>query len=225
MVLRSRRTNPRRTFADDDRRILGYGNSSEGPVSAYSSLSEIAFLSTGDSFSVLGLPRRYDLDRTRIERAYLARAALVHPDHADGNDTDPDAFLAAAELNRARETLLNPETRAEELLALLGGPAKNQDRSLPDGFLMDLMQVREEIDAGVAAGDRASVEAHLRAAAARRDRHIAEVARLFAASTGERGSLALIRRELNAWRYIERLIEQVREAFDARVAVQKNAPP
>lgn len=182
-------------------------------------------MSTGDSFSVLGLPRRYDLDRTQIERAYLARAALVHPDHADGNDADPDAFLAAANLNRAREALLNPETRAEELLALLSGPAKNQDRSLPDGFLMDLMQVREEIDAGVAAGDRASVEAHLRAAAARRDRHIAEVARLFAASTGERGSLALIRRELNAWRYIERLIEQVREAFDARVAVQKNAPP
>jgi molecular chaperone HscB len=193
-------------------------------VSVRFAVSESPIVSTGDPFSVLGLPRRYDLDRVQIERAYLARAAVAHPDHANTSDDPaaPDPGQAAADLNLARETLLNPESRAEALLSLLKGPGKDQDRSLPSGFLMDLMGARESIDAAIQAGDRVGVEAHLTAAAARRDRHIAEVARLFAGVASDRDSLVHIRRELNAWRYIERLIEQVREAFDARVTGQKN---
>ena len=82
----------------------------------------------------MGLARRFDITAAEIRRAYLQRAAAVHPDLAGD-----DAGEAAAALNRAKMVLENPERRANALLALLGGPAKEQDKSLPPGFLMEMM--------------------------------------------------------------------------------------
>ncbi len=183
---------------------------------------------TIDPFDQLGLPPTFDLDGAAIQHAYLARAGAVHPDRAASNPTaahhrheaiDPDA--AAAALNHARAVLADPEQRAEALLGRLGGPAKDHDRSLPNGFLTEMMSLRESIDAHLTAGDRAAVQTHLDGAEARRARHIRRVGELFRdvlatpSASGPAGSdpatstLAAIRRELNAWRYIERLIEQV----------------
>ncbi|MFN0010789.1 MAG: iron-sulfur cluster co-chaperone HscB C-terminal domain-containing protein [Phycisphaerales bacterium] len=107
--------------------------------------------------------------------------------------------------------LADPEQRANTLLCRLGGPAKEQDRSLPEGFLMEMMALRESIDAHLAAGDRSAVEAHLARAEESRGGHIRRVGELFrtVSAPGAPATLAAIRRELNAWRYIERLIEQI----------------
>jgi DnaJ-domain-containing protein 1 len=166
-------------------------------------------MSTGP-FGLLGLPARFDLPDQAVESAFLARLGAVHPDLA-GEDAAHDA----AALTEARATLADPEKRASALLACLGGPGASDDRSLPDGFLMDIMKLRETAEADLAEdGDARARWGDL--AAQRRAAHIERVAALFAELPDppplER--LAEIRLELNAWRYTERLIEQLDPGYD-----------
>lgn len=174
-----------------------------------------------DAFDLLGLSPRFDLPPGSLQSAYLALSAKLHP---DAMGPDPQAEARSAALNEARRVLENPESRADLLLRRLGGPGKEQDRSLPQGFLLEMLEIREQIDAAIASGDPDAVGQWDDWAARRRTGHIAEVSRLFSralplASGGEATAataadpliLSAIRAELNMWRYTERLMEQLRE--------------
>ena len=172
-----------------------------------------------DPFAILGLPRRFDLDPLQVQRAYLARAATAHPDLAPGGggEAGPGSGSGAMDpsaLNRAKAVLDDPEQRADALLLVLGGPPREADRSLPDGFRVEIMDIRERLDEAVASRDTAAAAELESWAAQRRAGHIRAAAELFGAlprpPTAE--ALRAIRRELNAWRYIERMLEQARDA-------------
>jgi len=159
-------------------------------------------------FAELGLEPRFDLDRGEIDRAFGVRAATLHPDLADPDRAD-EATRASARLNDARATLADPERRAIALLTLLGGPAAGDDRSLPDGFLMEMMDVRQRAE-----DECVTPEGHARWrvwAGDRRGERMDEVRALFSglADPPDAAALAEIRRALNAWRYVERMIEQL----------------
>lgn len=161
-----------------------------------------------DPFDVLGLPPHFDLDPSVIERAFLRAMASAHPDAAGSANG-----IESADLTEARRVLDDPERRANALLDRLGGPGKD-DRSLPDGFLMEIMSVREEIEQ---TPDRERWTAW---AEERRAEHIASVGAHFqrldhAGDEPARESIRRsIRTELNAWRYAERLIEQLDPDYD-----------
>lgn len=168
-----------------------------------------------DAFDVLGVPATFDLSIPQLRAAFLARSAAIHPDLAT-DDTEADA----AALNEAKRTLENPETRAELLLARLGGPRKEQDRSLPPVFLQEMLEVREAIDAAVESRDADAIANWAKWADHRRRTHIRVVADLFRAATGSpqpphppadqsSDTRRAIRLELNMWRYVERLIEHL----------------
>jgi hypothetical protein len=119
-------------------------------------------------------------------------------------DDGLDAERQSSELNEARRILADPEQRAIALWRLLGGA---EDKTLAPAFLMDMMGVREQMEQTRA--DRARWDAWTRE---RRMEHQRKVAELFAridsgAPPGE--NLKQIRLELNAWRYIERMAEQI----------------
>jgi curved DNA-binding protein CbpA len=170
-------------------------------------------MSIQDPFAALGLPRRFSIDSADVERRYLAAVAEMHPDlmsHSEalgalGEDNiDVDAKSSA--LNEARRTLEDPERRAIALWKLLGG---KDDPTLPPGFLMEMMEVREAIEAGVSGPERAKWEAWVED---RRRDYTKAVGELFLRI--ERGEpapdhLRQIKLQLNAWRYIERLAEQL----------------
>jgi curved DNA-binding protein CbpA len=185
-----------------------------------------------DAFDVLGIAAKFELSEDELGRAYLRAVARAHP---DVGDTDHDATSfdeAAGRINEARAVLRDPEQRAATLLKRLGGPGP-EDRTLPPGFLMEMMEIREEIESAIAnatgsAGDL--VRSHWRQwAGARRAAHIEAVSAHFRAlqptgdamvpDPGASGAelsratrLRAIRTELNAWRYAERLIEQLAPA-------------
>lgn len=164
-----------------------------------------------DPFSILGAPPRFDLDLGRIQRAYLERSASLHPDLGTG--VVGGTAIDSAALNRAKSILDDPEQRADALLVLLGGPTREAERALPDGFLMDILETRERLEEALRSGDRAAA-AELEAwAASQRAAHISAVRDLFAALPAAPSPTQLreIRRELNAWRYIERMLEQLRD--------------
>ncbi|HBS28876.1 MAG TPA: hypothetical protein DEB06_05375 [Phycisphaerales bacterium] len=160
-----------------------------------------------DPFALLGMPRGFEMDRAALHRAWLARAARVHPDRDAG---DPEREAALAALNLARVTLDDPERRAEALLRLMGGPTREADRTLPDGFLPEMLAVREEMESDLASDAAAARSKWGGWASARREEHIAHAAGLFReAQSGRAGALMEIRALLNAWRYVERMIERL----------------
>lgn len=170
----------------------------------------------GDAFDVLGIAVGFRAESRDVERAYVARAVEAHPDLVGSDD---ESARRMAELNEAKGTLLDPERRAIALLARLGGAPAEADRSLPDGFLMEMMDVRERMEEEWGSGDAPSRSASAQRWEAwgrvRREETMSRVAELFdaaaRASEGERQSvLGAIRTQLNAWRYLERMLEQTR---------------
>lgn len=170
-----------------------------------------------DPFAALGLPRRFDLDEAAVTRAWLQRSMVAHPDRANGSENAGEKMAIA---NLAREVLRDPERRANALLQALGGPSREQDRSLPAGFLQQTLEMREAIEESLASGDASERERIEQWAHEQRAQYVQRVGAMFAALGDAPGAadLADIRRELNAWRYIERLIEQLDPAYDPRHA-------
>ncbi len=164
-------------------------------------------------FALLNLPIRFDLDAVAIERAYLAGLTRAHPDaggdHRTGDTSTHGAD--AATLNKARKVLLDGEQRANALLEVLGGPAAADCKDLPDGFLMEMMTKRQTIEEEIEAGEDDSRANWERWARSERQHYSEQALALFEANTpeGTDEGLTQIRVLLNAWRYIERLIEQL----------------
>ncbi len=169
-------------------------------------------METFDPFAVLGLARRYDVDGAEVERVYLQKSGTLHPDmaaqHAMADMGDEGGDERFAELNRARQVLGDSEQRAVALWRLWGGV---EEKNLPPGFLMEMMEVREEIER--AAGDSAAMGKWEQWAVGRRGEYQKRVGELFAKlKTGESGNAGVLRQiklELNGWRYVERLVEQL----------------
>ncbi len=68
-----------------------------------------------DAFAVFGFERRPALDAAKLQERYLRRAAILHPDSAEGD------ALAFAELGTARAVLEDPAERLSHLIELQGG--------------------------------------------------------------------------------------------------------
>lgn len=169
-----------------------------------------------DAFDILGIQPGFELDRAALDRAYFARSAALHPDLA----TDPDAPRKMAALNDARRTLEDPEARADAFLRRLGGPARDQERGLPEGFLLEIMETRQEIEGAVASGDPVQREHWQTWSADQRRIAINEIGAMFRSlpAAADAASLRAVRVRLNAWRYIERLIEQLDPAYNPATA-------
>jgi molecular chaperone HscB len=170
-----------------------------------------------DHFQRLGLPRRFSVDAAELERAYLARSRVVHPDyHLAGSGADLGASLElSAAINEAYKTLRDPFTRAEYLLKLEGGPSASDQKQMPPAFLAEMLEARERIEETRAGcPDDASV---LAAEFEKRyDGLLADVAgqfdRLQALPGGDAsrvGLLAQIRGQLNSAKYVRGLLRDL----------------
>ena len=165
---------------------------------------------TPDHFAILGLEPRFAIDAADVRRRLVKAAARRHPDRA------PDPITAAAwteELARLQESagaVLDDISRAEALISLRSGPSPSDDRTLPDGFLEFHANRQHRLEEAVETGDaegRARLETWARDEWDERRRAVGE---LLDGDDGHRmESLVLARRELNRWRYAQRMLEQL----------------
>jgi molecular chaperone HscB len=158
-----------------------------------------------DHFERLGLPRRFSLDPAALESAHLERSRAVHPDFhhtGSGGEQAASESLTAA-VNEAYATLKDPFRRAEHLLALLGGPTAADVKDIPPAFLMEMMDLREEIERADAKG-KAKHEAD---AKERLEVIFTGLVPLF-----DRGELLAVRKELNAAKYLKGILRDLRDA-------------
>jgi HSCB C-terminal oligomerisation domain len=167
-----------------------------------------------DPFKSLSLSPRFDLTRDEVERSYLTKLAGSHPDAI--GDTDAESNADPASINQARAALLDPEQRAIALLEVLAGPSASECKDLPDGFLMEMMIRRQEIEEEIGSGDEQARQSWEDWAHEQRSSYTHKASELFQGleSPPQYDQLLEIRVLLNAWRYIERLIEQLEPDYD-----------
>jgi len=166
-------------------------------------------------FERLGLPRRFLLDAAEVERQYLARSRDVHPDfHQLGSSGEQNASLElTARLNEAYAALRDPFKRAEYLLTLEGGPSASEQKEMPAEFLEEVLELRMEIEElkGQPAESPARV-AMARQLQQRRETMLKEIGGDFAKleSGGPRELLKSLRRRLNALKYVQNLLRDLK---------------
>jgi molecular chaperone HscB len=171
-------------------------------------------------FECLGLPRRFDLDPAEIERNYLARSRELHPDYHQQSSTAQQrvSMEMSAALNAAYATLKNSFRRAEYLLSLEGGPTAAEHKEMAPAFLEEMLELRIEIeelrDGPPDSPQRRGMEAklHQRAAVLVDDlrRRFAQVEALPPGDSNRSGVLVQIRKVLNAAKYVQGLLRDLR---------------
>jgi len=172
-----------------------------------------------DHFTVLGVPRRHDLDVAELEAHYKDLSRKVHPDRFA--KADPRARRASlqrtVQLNEAWRTLKDPVRRAEALLALAGVPvAADGDGAVPPALLMEILELREELGEARVAGDDAKVQRMAATMRARVDDAMKGIAAGLAAGTPE--ALRNVARLLVALRYDRRFLDEVAAHEEAAAA-------
>ena len=107
-----------------------------------------------DYFALLQTERRFDLDAAALQRAYRRLMADLHPDRHSGagERVQSEAADRAAEVTHAYAILKAEHSRATHLLELHGAPLTEENGAelLPPDFLLRVMEVREELEAGAA---------------------------------------------------------------------------
>lgn len=167
-----------------------------------------------NAFDILKVPRSFSIDEQQVRRNYLQRSAACHPDRFTDPVQQADAAEESARLNDAYQTLLDPEKRANTLIALHGGPAKEDDQSLPPDLLMEVMEAREELEAALEKEDRDAIKRLHDWATAQRSERLTTIGELFEqartqGSENKTDTLKRVRLELNALRYFQRMLEQM----------------
>ena len=165
-----------------------------------------------DPFHTLGLPRRFDLTPADISAAHRRSVARFHPDRATDAFERDRLVRLSSEAGEAKQRLLTDLGRAEELLRALhgqGGSAGPGPSAQPSpAFLMETIELREEIDAVLASRDpaaRASLEA--RVGGLRAD-CVAGLASAFAAQPPD---LVAAAEGLVRLRYVDRMVLRLQD--------------
>jgi len=166
-------------------------------------------------FERLGLPRRFSVDAAELERLYLARSREVHPDfHTLGTDAErADSLTATAAVNEAYIALKDPFRRAEYMLGLLGGPTAVAHKDMPQAFLMEMMEIREQIEETKSTGNTLEMERIERELTARFQTIIERVGGMLDQPLTDdlTSRLIVIRKELNAAKVLRSLLRDLNE--------------
>jgi molecular chaperone HscB len=116
-------------------------------------------------FELFGLPSTFNLDTAELAARYRDLQRRFHPDRF-ASASEPERRLSlqlTAQVNAAFQTLKDPVARARYLLGLQGiDTGENTDTAMDTAFLMEQMELREDLAEARAAADRHARLASLR---------------------------------------------------------------
>jgi molecular chaperone HscB len=100
-----------------------------------------------DYFAFYGLPESFLPDEAALKRLYYAKSRETHPDfHATSSPENQAEMLRQATLNTdAYRTLSNADQRMAYLLRQNGLLEEGKQEQLPPDFLMDMMELNEQL--------------------------------------------------------------------------------
>ena len=172
-----------------------------------------------DDFALLGLPKRFALDRAQLDAAWKALQARVHPDRfaAEGVAAQRVAMQWAVRVNEAYQRLKNPLQRATYLCELSGVPVgQHSNTAMPGAFLMQQMQWREALDEASTLPEVEQLAADVQA------EHVQRMQRL-THWLDEDANPTQAALEVRALMFIERLDEEIQARLEKFEDVQESS--
>ncbi len=177
-----------------------------------------------DYFSILGLPVKLTLDPRLLVAAYHERSRTFHPDHHVGDsEKEQEITLANSSLvNLAFRTLRDPFLRAHYFIGhVKGEPARpNRKATLPSGDLMEIMELKEELESLLSTQGPQAAELRLRSVMDPIERDIFDSFEVIDHQLGaaEKDEVALSRAlatlagRLEKRSYLQNLLREIKEA-------------
>ena len=100
-------------------------------------------------FELFDLPAQVKVDTELLTRRYFTLQKQFHPDFHTQQDShsQEEAMEKSAELNRAFKTLKDPDATLFYLLSLKGMASNDEKHQLPPDFLMEVMELNENLTA------------------------------------------------------------------------------
>jgi len=170
-------------------------------------------------FAFFGVPERFAIDATALDRAYRDVQAQVHPDrYAHAGATEQRVALQwATRANEAYRVLREPLKRAIYLCTLRGeDPADERDTKMAGPFLMKQLEWREALDEARESGDQAAVAGLDAELATMRSQLQGEVE----SALDRDADVKLACERVRQWMFVERFGEDVASALRSlKVAV------
>jgi Fe-S protein assembly co-chaperone HscB len=167
-----------------------------------------------DPFRAFGIERAHQIDAKLLRKKLLKLQRATHPDFfATQGDVEREAAeRATSSLNAAFEILSDELRRADWLVSAQGGPSRDDERQMPQAFLMEVMEwneVLEEARDG-SAGDPSALGKLTSDLEAARTEELAglELDLTPLPPAGDE-RLRTVRRRLNALRYIDRALGEI----------------
>ncbi len=101
-----------------------------------------------DHFSLFNLPKKYSLDKVKLELSFENWILQLHPDlFATAKETQKKISLKySAILKHAKDTLSNPFQRAIYLCGLIYKTPAEKDFTQPQDFLLEMLEIREKLE-------------------------------------------------------------------------------
>ena len=167
-----------------------------------------------DFFEVLGFPVSFELKSTELEERYQQLSLELHPDFY-GSSPEAEQLLsetASAILNTAYKTLHEPTLRASYLLDLLAEKHRLDERSLPESFLAEMFFLQEELDDlldSVNSIELSAMHDELQKRTIDIEEDYASLFKKYEDHPEDSGILQKLQTNLNAERYLRRLLERI----------------
>jgi molecular chaperone HscB len=168
-------------------------------------------------FAVLGIAPRFDLDLTSVEKTHRELSRALHPDrYAGAGASERQAALSkAVEVNEAWRVVKDPIRRAEAVFALAGIPVgERTEPPASPALLMDVMELREELDLARNKKDRARVESLVTRVKAKRVAAEETLRAGFGAANGDAAKMGGLVSALGELRYFRRFLDEASAVED-----------
>ena len=172
-----------------------------------------------DYFRILDVPERLALDPRLLISAYHEKSRLFHPDHHVG-ETEKEQGIALANaslVNLAFRTLRDPFLRARYYISRKRGEnGRPKKTTLSPVVLMEIMDLREEIQSLASQGRRSEAESRVRIVLDPLEQEIYAAFDKIDALAEEKGSadsdIDHLAERLEKRAYIQNLLAEIKEA-------------
>ena len=167
-----------------------------------------------DHFKVMGLPRSFEIDSAELENLYQRLTLEMHPDYfVEAPEKQKHlSEKSSVMLNAAYSTLREPSSRAKYLLPLLDREKSLKTDALPERFLQEMFTFQESLDEMLESGDQSALckmNEDLQNRHTFIESNYADLFKKFETSPENHEILQLLQTQLNAERYLRRLLDRI----------------
>jgi molecular chaperone HscB len=165
-------------------------------------------------FELFGLTPAFALDAGALDQSYRDLQSLVHPDrYAQAGDAERRASMQmTTRVNEAYRALKDPVQRAKHILELNGIDVQFETNTqMPTDFLLQQLEMREELEAAVAKKDFSFLDALKNKLKSQKQTLEAEIGESIDASKDHAGAAELVRKLM----FLQKIEDEIDAAYEA----------